>query len=277
MNPESTTTADTTETGSKKTGRPLSRLATFSARQLEHINAWLDEGVSYREIAELCRTEFQKEVPHMTIARYYQRSAPRQVLDDRPESQEAAAQISHYAATGEARFSTTTLQLLEQQALDLALAFDRDADPADLHTLDQLHKIITRARNTAVRERHAQVQETKCDLRREDLALKRDLNEFKKQLALQKLDLARQTLELRRQESEYHRANSKPKTQNPDPEKKPDHLGPIATNWEEVGQRVCKLFGITPEEEARRAELHKTWKDPHARPGIPEEINPIDD
>lgn len=58
--------------------------------------------------------------------------------------------------------------------------------------------------------------------------------------------------------------------------KQADHLGPVATNWEEVGQRVCKLFGITPEEEARRAELHKTWKDPHARPGIPEEINPVD-
>jgi hypothetical protein len=59
--------------------------------------------------------------------------------------------------------------------------------------------------------------------------------------------------------------------------KKADHLGPIATDWKGVGERVCKLFGITPEEEARRAELHKTWKDPHARPGIPEEINPIYD
>ena len=58
--------------------------------------------------------------------------------------------------------------------------------------------------------------------------------------------------------------------------RKSDHLGPIATDWKGVGERVCKLFGITPEEEARRAELHKTWKDPHARPGIPEEINPVD-
>jgi hypothetical protein len=56
-----------------------------------------------------------------------------------------------------------------------------------------------------------------------------------------------------------------------------DHLGPIATDWKALGERVCKQFGITPEEEARRAELHKTWKNPHARPGIPEEINPIDD
>ena len=56
-----------------------------------------------------------------------------------------------------------------------------------------------------------------------------------------------------------------------------DHLGPIATDWKGLGERVCKQFGITPEEEARRAELHKTWKNPHARPGIPEEINPIDD
>ena len=63
---------------------------------------------------------------------------------------------------------------------------------------------------------------------------------------------------------------------NSESAKQPDQYGPVATNWEEVGQRVCKIFGISPEEEKRRAELHKTWKDPHARPGIPEEINPID-
>jgi hypothetical protein len=59
--------------------------------------------------------------------------------------------------------------------------------------------------------------------------------------------------------------------------KNSDHLGPFATDWKGVGERVCKQFGITPEEAARRAELHKTWKQPHTRPGVPEEINPIDD
>src|SRR5687767_433967 len=105
MNPETPTT---TETETKPSGGPprgprgLSRLAGLSAGQLERINTWLDDAVPYRKIVELCRTEFQVEIPHMTIARYNKRSAARNLLDDLTDSKEAAAEISKYAATGDA-------------------------------------------------------------------------------------------------------------------------------------------------------------------------------
>jgi hypothetical protein len=94
---------------------------------------------------------------------------------DLSDSKEAAAEISRYAATGDATFSTNTLELLEQQAFDLAAVYQRDNDAADLEALTKLTSIINKARNTRVRERHASVQEQKLQLRREELALKREL------------------------------------------------------------------------------------------------------
>jgi hypothetical protein len=95
---------------------------------------------------------------------------------------------------------------------------------------------------------------------------------FRRRQHRDRMVLARERVALAREKNE---SDSRRAT-NPSA-KQADHLGPIATDWKGVGERVCKLFGITPEEEARRAELHKTWKDLHARPGIPEEINPVDD
>jgi hypothetical protein len=156
----------------------LSCLSGLSPAQLERINTWLDDAVPYRKIVELCRTEFQLEIPHMTIARYNKRSAARTLVNDLTDSKEACiaiSQISQYAATGDVTFSTATLELLEQQAFDLALAFNRDTDAGDLQTLNQLWALIHKAKNTAIRERHAKVQETKCDLRKKELEIKEKL------------------------------------------------------------------------------------------------------
>ncbi len=155
--------------------RLLSRLVGFTDRQFEHINAWLDEQVSYRKIAEYCLSEWQREVPHMTIARYAKRRMALTLGADLTDSKEAAAEISRYAATGDATFSTNTLEILEQQAFDLAAVYQRDNDAADLDTLKKITSVINQSRNTRVRERHATVQEQKIELRREELALKREL------------------------------------------------------------------------------------------------------
>lgn len=96
------------------------------------------------------------------------------------------------------------------------------------------------------------------------LALRRRQHRDRMTLVRERMALARERMENESRSSTNGSA------------RKADHLGPIATNWDEVGERVRKLFGITPEESARRAELRKTWKDPYARPGIPEEINPVD-
>src|SRR5688572_8028764 len=158
-----------------KTGRPLSRMECLSERQLDHINAWLDEGVTLKEVVDLCKTEFQVEIPKTTFQRYYKRSAARTLIADLADSKEAAAEISKYAVTGIALFSVTTLEILEQQAFDLAVAFNRDADAEDLGVLKNLWTLIHKAKGTQIRERHAAVQEQKIQLRREELALKREL------------------------------------------------------------------------------------------------------
>ena len=92
-----------------------------------------------------------------------------------PRRLERSSEISKYAVTGVALFSTTTLEILKQQAFDLAVAFQRDADAEDLDVLKNLWTLIRKAKNTNIRERHPTVQEQKIQLRREKLALKRDL------------------------------------------------------------------------------------------------------
>lgn len=156
-------------------GRPLSRLSVLSERQLEHVHAWIKECVPSRKISELCSKEFQKEIPHMTFVRYAHRFEPFRHLNGLNDSKEAAKEISQYAATGNPSFSTNTLELLEQQAFDLALAYNRDGDADDLSKLERLWQLIHKAKGTSIRERHATVQEQKLALRREELQLKRDV------------------------------------------------------------------------------------------------------
>jgi hypothetical protein len=222
--------------------RGLSRLAGLSPQQLDRINTWLDDAVPYRKIVELCRTEFQVDIPHMTIARYNKRSVPRQLLKDLTDSKEAAAQISQYAATGDATFSGTTLEILEQQAFDLATAFHRDHDLNDLATLGQISNLIHKAKNTAVRERHAKVQEQKCALRHEELAHKCDMDDFRKQIANENLEIQKRHLQLAEEK------NSKTSKRNP-----------LPRNWKEVGERVRIGHGISKEEWARRQALHDKY------------------
>src|SRR5687768_11519631 len=137
--------------------RGLSRLEGLSSDQLQQLNTWLDHAVPYREIVKRCQTQFQADVPKTTIQRYNKRSAARTLIQDFTDSKEASKEISKYAATGDATFSINTLELLEQQAFDLALAHHRDRDADDLKTLEQLWTLIHKARNTRTRERHATV------------------------------------------------------------------------------------------------------------------------
>jgi hypothetical protein len=157
------------------TGRPLTRLLELSERQLQHVNAWLKEGVSYRKIVEFCRTEFEKEIPYMTFVRYGNRTHSTRQIEELADSKEVAAELSKYAVTGNPSFSANTLETFEQMAFDLAVAYSRDHDAGDLATIQQLWPLIHRAKSTSIRERHATVQEQKLQLRREELALKREM------------------------------------------------------------------------------------------------------
>src|SRR5688500_4731411 len=122
--------------------RGLSRLFGFTERMFQHLNAWLDEQVAYRKISEYCLSEWQREVPHMTIARYAKRRTALTPSAGPTDTTEAAAEISRYAATGDVSSSTTTPDTLEHQAFDLAAVYQRANDAADLATLKKLTDVI---------------------------------------------------------------------------------------------------------------------------------------
>lgn len=174
-NPASSADAASPAAAPRRSGRPLTQLLNLSERQLEHVNSWIREGVPCRKIVELCRVEFEKIIPYMTFVRYSNRTDLFRELDGLADSREAAAEFSKYAVTGDASFSANTLELLEQQAFDLTLAYSRDADADDLATLQKLWTLIHKAKHTRIRERHAAVQEQKVALRREELDLKRQI------------------------------------------------------------------------------------------------------
>jgi hypothetical protein len=170
-------------------------------------------------------------------------------------------------------------QMAEIQAERLQLQREKEQRAQEMHA----HKIAMDLR----REARAARREERC-LQMDSQKLKRADEQSAR--AAQRLEftakrfrLSVKSLAFRRKQHRDRMTLAREKNENVSSRatknsvKKFDHLGPIATDWKGVGERVCKQFGITPEEEARRAELHKTWKQPHTRPGIPEEINPIDD
>ena len=130
----------------------------------------------------------------------------------------------------------------------------------------------------------------KIDIERVQIARERLAQNNRRLELLERTTVVREkTLVLRREESEHRRTHSKLNTcaqsaqaptrtgLNSKLAEQSDAYGPVPTDLEGLGERVRKIFGISEEESKRRAELHKTWKDPHARPGIPEEINPVYD
>ncbi|HEX7860283.1 MAG TPA: hypothetical protein VF773_08170 [Verrucomicrobiae bacterium] len=181
----------------RRPGRPLKRLLDLTDAQMARVETWLKERLPGRKILELCRTELQKEIPYMTIVRYANRVDRYNELQHAAQNKQAAAELSRYAVTGHASFTAKTLELLEQDASDLALAYHRDSDAGDLRTLKDLWALIHKAKNTAIRDRHAANQEDRRALNREKFTHKIAIDQFKAELATARLDLAQKTFHLR--------------------------------------------------------------------------------
>jgi hypothetical protein len=238
-----------------------SSLDTLTTQQLDQLYDWLLEMPASKvveKIAQPAPEGFGIKTHITTLHRFKNRRWAELAADQL----EAAKTIAIANTAADATLDTAIASTLKRQLFERASA--PDASSADLALLVRYVQ-----RNDKL----------KLDIERVQISRER-LAQNKSRLAfLERATQVREkTLELRREELEHRRtANAKRNTKNSELAKQPDQYGPVATNWEEVGQRVCKIFGISPEEEARRAELHKTWKDPHARPGIPEEINPVYD
>jgi hypothetical protein len=240
----------------------MNTLATLSSEQLDQLYDWLLEmpvPKVVEKIAQPAPYGFGVQTYITTLQRFKTKRYA-ELAADQLEAAKIAADASNNGEN-DAILDTAIATTLKRQLFARASA--PDATNQDL----------------ALLARYVQRNEKlKLDIQRVQIARER-LAQNNRRLDLHERaqQVREKTLELRREELEHRRtAASQRSTLNSQHAKQADQYGPVATNWEEVGQRVCKIFGISPEEEKRRAELHKTWKNPHARPGIPEEINPVD-
>src|SRR5437879_653881 len=80
--------------------KPLSRLEPLTEPQRAQVAAWLEDN-SYEKVIELAHQQFGVVIPRMTLSRFRDRVAMTDLLDDSPESAQAAAEIVQYAATGQ--------------------------------------------------------------------------------------------------------------------------------------------------------------------------------
>jgi hypothetical protein len=240
----------------------MNTLATLSSEQLDQLYDWLLEmpvPKVVEKIAQPAPYGFGVQTYITTLQRFKQRRYA-ELAADQLEAAKIAADTSNNAEN-DAILDTAIATTLKRQLFARASA--PDATNEDL----------------ALLARYVQRNEKlKIDIQRVQIARER-LAQNNRRLDLHERaqQVREKTLELRREELEHRRtAASQRSTLNSQHAKQADQYGPVATNWEEVGQRVRKIFGISEEESKRRAELRKTWKNPHARPGIPEEINPVD-
>jgi hypothetical protein len=237
--------------------QPIPELDYRSADQKEQIHNWLAE-LGIRETIKKLHDEWGIDVTYNKLQRYRKRLREKEQLAEHLEHEITMPEYLNLMNGRPVPYDQAGLELIQKRAFELA-----HQPKISASTLCTLQRVLNYKTARTLTER----REARADQR---LAL------AEKRLAQtdRRIDLAEKALALRREESEHRRAN--PKTKDSNLEKKGDQYGPVATNWEEVGERARKIFGISEEESARRAELHKTWKNPHARPGIPEEINPVD-
>lgn len=232
--------------------QPIPELDNRSADQKEQIHNWLAE-LGIRGTIEKLHDEWGIDVTYNKLQRYRKRLLQKEQLAEHLEHEITMPEFLNLMNGRPVAYDQAGLALIQKRAFELA-----HQPKISASTLATLQRIFNYKTARADAERRLAQTDRRNDLTEQNLKLRREQFE----------DL--------RQHRAQIRASSQSKTKDSDLTKRADHLGPVATNWKEVGERVCKLFGITPEEEARRAELHKTWKDPYARPGIPEEINPVD-
>ena len=240
-------------------------LDTLTDEQKDQLYDWLQQMPVPQvalKLAQPAPEGFGIKTHNTTLQRYKERRWAEEAAD-----QMEAAKIAGARSADDATLDTAIASTLKRHLFARASA--PDATTADLALLARFVH-----RN----------EKLKLDIQRVQISRERVAQNNRRLDILERDTVVReQTLALRREESARRASSPSPLqgeragVRGDSVRGASDHLGPIATDWKALGERVCKQFGITPEEEARRAELHKTWKNPHARPGIPEEINPIDD
>jgi hypothetical protein len=133
-------------------------LKNLDPAQLQNLRVWI-ENLGYRKAAERASEEFQRPIHKAALQRFIWRTAPADFLENTPDNDEATRQILKFGADGKADFTASTVGTLEQLAFQLSLTCTAIDD--DMNALGKLSTMLSRFRNSAVRERMAVVQEGK--------------------------------------------------------------------------------------------------------------------
>ena len=102
-------------------------MAHFTQEELDQIGLWLRQGdLTLDQIADNCEKQFSKKAQTWNLSRLRRDLCLVQIDEDNEDLKDCAAEINHYAVTGEAGldgrgFHSATVILIEKQAFELAL------------------------------------------------------------------------------------------------------------------------------------------------------------
>ncbi|HEX7861561.1 MAG TPA: hypothetical protein VF773_14595, partial [Verrucomicrobiae bacterium] len=219
--------------------------------QRHQIIAWLQKHTNAQTIG-LIQKNFGVTVGHSALGRFHASTAVLQHLEETPDTVAAADELLAHLAGHQHQFTDATLRVLEQTAFKLSLTAHHNV--AHLDQLNRVSTILCRQRNASVRERQAHVQERKCDLRHQEITIKKDIAD--RTLALREKTLDFQREKLADLNSKLNTKNSKlalpPSHYLNEDARECDHLGPYASNREELSERARIHFGVPKEEWDRR-------------------------
>jgi hypothetical protein len=190
------------------TNHSHSSFAQFTQDQLLQISAWLDDHI-YEQVIKLTKNKYKRIVSRSALQRFYRGTAFKNRLAETPDTEAAAAQILQFAATGQPNFTQASLNVLEQTAFQLSATCHQQ--PEDLAILNRITHIITRHKNTAIRERHATVQEEKCRLRHDQLKARQVEVQVRERQKQQHLDHQHDQLQLQRDKFDFQKQQAEKK------------------------------------------------------------------
>jgi hypothetical protein len=107
--------------------RNRTAMAHFTQEELDQISLWLRQGdLTLDQIADNCEKQFSKKAETWNLSRLRRDLCLVQIDEDNEDLKDCAAEINHYAVTGEAGldgrgFHSATVILIEKQAFELAL------------------------------------------------------------------------------------------------------------------------------------------------------------
>jgi hypothetical protein len=219
------------------------QLQYFSDEQLAELHDWLDDGVTYKDIRQKLLEGHGIKVSDATLSRYSQR---RELAEQTVDHSDSAKNIRTFLAlqNGEpVPYDEAGLALVQKRAFDAACA-----RKVPVSTLAALQRIF-----------HYKTARAEAERR------------FKQ--ADQRIALSERAVVVREGELELRRVEKKTKPAAMENEEE-DELGPVATNWDEVGERARKAFNISPEESARRAALRRAREQTPIDPLTGQRIQP---